>query len=83
MVPIACSSIRMIIPGMCVLDCAIQVEAREADARDGEECRVCLRQGFRRKCCGEFFCSSCYFKASFGMVFVLLSCADNAVFFAH
>ena len=27
-----------------------------------EECRLCLRQGFTRKCCGEFFCSDCYFK---------------------
>ncbi|KAG5187103.1 hypothetical protein JKP88DRAFT_260321 [Tribonema minus] len=40
-----------------------EVEAGEAEARDGEECRVCLRQGFRRKCCGEFFCSACYFRA--------------------
>ncbi|CAM9143952.1 unnamed protein product [Pylaiella littoralis] len=30
--------------------------------RDGEECRVCLRQGFARKCCGEFYCSDCYFR---------------------
>ncbi len=31
--------------------------------RDGEECRVCLRQGFARKCCGEFYCSECYFRS--------------------
>ncbi|CAM9440901.1 unnamed protein product [Hapterophycus canaliculatus] len=30
--------------------------------RDGEECRGCLRQGFARKCCGEFYCSECYFR---------------------
>lgn len=30
--------------------------------REGEECRMCLRQGFARKCCGEFFCSDCYFR---------------------
>lgn len=30
--------------------------------RDGEECRKCLRQGFARKCCGEFYCSDCYFQ---------------------
>ncbi|CAN0008789.1 unnamed protein product, partial [Phaeothamnion confervicola] len=31
--------------------------------RDGEECRLCLRQAYRRKCCSEFYCSDCYFKA--------------------
>lgn len=31
--------------------------------RDGEECRMCLRQGFARKCCGEFYCSDCYFRS--------------------
>ncbi|CAM9373083.1 unnamed protein product, partial [Scytosiphon promiscuus] len=30
--------------------------------QDGEECRGCLRQGFARKCCGEFYCSECYFR---------------------
>lgn len=30
--------------------------------REGEECRSCLRQGFARKCCGEFYCSDCYFR---------------------
>ncbi len=32
------------------------------EVRDGEECRGCLQQGFRRKCCEEFYCSMCYFK---------------------
>lgn len=31
--------------------------------REGEECRICLRQGFARKCCGEFYCSECYFRS--------------------
>eukprot|EP00904_Undaria_pinnatifida_P000099 jgi/Undpi1/1008/HiC_scaffold_10.g04472.m1 len=31
--------------------------------REGEECRSCLRQGFARKCCGEFYCSDCYFRS--------------------
>lgn len=30
--------------------------------QEGEECRACLRQGFARKCCGEFYCSDCYFR---------------------
>lgn len=30
--------------------------------QEGEECRLCLRQGFTRKCCGDFYCSDCYFK---------------------
>ncbi|CAM9423235.1 unnamed protein product, partial [Choristocarpus tenellus] len=34
-----------------------------AEIKDGEECRSCLRQGFQRKCCGEFYCSDCYFSS--------------------
>lgn len=34
-----------------------------AEVREGEECRMCLRQGFSRKCCGEFYCSDCYFRS--------------------
>ncbi|CAM9487124.1 unnamed protein product, partial [Chrysoparadoxa australica] len=33
------------------------------EVRDGEECRMCMRQGFRRTCCGEFYCGECYFKS--------------------
>ena len=38
------------------------IEAIAVEAREGEECRICLKQGFRRKCCGEWFCSTDYFK---------------------
>jgi hypothetical protein len=35
------------------------VEKRgRGEVRDGEECRLCLRQGFCRKCCSEFYCSA-------------------------
>lgn len=32
---------------------------------EGEECRMCLRQGFARKCCGEFYCSECFFRSGY------------------
>lgn len=41
-----------------------KTSVKEPDVRDGEECRLCLRQGFRRRCCGEFFCRDCYFKTA-------------------
>lgn len=41
------------------------VDGIAQEVRDGEECRSCLRQGFYRKCCGEFYCSDCYFKSGY------------------
>jgi len=34
-------------------------------SREGEECRICLAQGFKRGCCGEFYCNACYYNTGY------------------
>jgi len=40
-----------------------KIDDNDEDENEEEECRICLEQGFVRRCCNQYYCHSCFYKS--------------------